>query len=99
MAEIAVEVSDREALSHLQLLAEQADGFVSESKGIDGVTLCTVIMTLGPLVINGIVKIVQAQIRAKRHVRLKIDGIEITGISDDTLIEVLREREKQAQGR
>jgi DNA-binding transcriptional ArsR family regulator len=95
MTEIAVELSDKAALQELEKLSEGADGFTSERKGMDGMTLCTVVMTLSPLVINGIVKIYQSQQEAKRHVRIKIKGVEIQGVSEQKLLEILRAAEQE----
>lgn len=92
MLEIAVEVSDKGALAQLEQLGMEANGFSAERQGIDGVTLFTAVMTLGPLVIGGIVKVVQAQEAAKKHVRVLIDGVEIRGVSEATLLAILKNR-------
>jgi hypothetical protein len=92
MPEIAIEVSDAQALEQLQLLGKDANGFSSAHQGIDGVQILTAVMTLGPLVIHGIVKIVLAQIAAKKHVRVLIDGVEIRGVSEEALMEVLQSK-------
>ncbi|QXL96535.1 hypothetical protein AUM97_013485 [Cronobacter sakazakii] len=91
MAEIAIEVSDVQVLEELETLSKDADGFSSEHQGIDGVQLFTAVMTLGPLVINGIVKIVLAQI-ARKHVRVIVDGTEISGVSEKTLMDILNSK-------
>lgn len=90
MSEIAIEVSDVQVLEQLELLGKDSDGFSSEHQGIDGVQLFTAVMTLGPLVITGIVKVVLAQIAAKKHVRVLVDGIEIHGVSEKTLMDILK---------
>lgn len=90
MPDIAIEVSDAQVLAQLELLGKDANGFSSELQGIDGVQIFTAVMTLGPLVIHGIVKVVLAQIAAKKHVRVLVDGIEIRGVSEDALLEILQ---------
>ncbi|ELY4259094.1 hypothetical protein SMZ27_003223 [Cronobacter sakazakii] len=92
MAEIAIEVSDVQVLEELETLSKDADGFSSEHQGIDGVQLFTAVMTLGPLVINGIFKIVLAQIAARKHVRVIVDGTEISGVSEKTLMDILNSK-------
>jgi len=95
MAEIAIEVSDNQALSELQQLGEHADGFTSERKGMDGITLATVVMTLVPAVIGGIVKIYQAQQQAKKYIRVSVNGIEIQGVNEDKIVEILQAAQVQ----
>ncbi|MDA8482635.1 hypothetical protein NNO07_06100 [Pseudomonas resinovorans] len=94
MPEIAIEISEKDALSQLTTLSEQADGFASERQGVDGLTLFTVIMTLTPLVINGIVDIVKSQIAAKKHIRVVVNGVEIQGVSEASLMKILETHKK-----
>jgi hypothetical protein len=92
MLDIAIEVSDEQALEQLELLGKDANGFSSKHQGIDGIQIFTAVMTLGPLVIRGIVKVVLAEIAAKKHVRVVVDGVEIRGVSEEVLLEILQSK-------
>lgn len=92
MPEIAIEVSDAQVLAQLELLGKDANGFSSEHQGIDGIQIFTAVMTLGPLVIHGIVKVVLAQIAAKKHVRVLVDGVEIRGVSEEALLDIIQSK-------
>ncbi|PFG21528.1 hypothetical protein ATH90_0203 [Pseudomonas lurida] len=89
MAEIAIEVSDELTCNQLEQIGRDENSFSSERRGMDGLSLFTVVMTLAPLVIDGIIEIIEAQIKAKKHVRVLIDGIEIRGVSEKTLLKIL----------
>jgi len=90
MPQIAIEIAERAAATELEALAQGSDAFLSERQGMDGVALFTVILTLTPVLVGGIVKIVQAQIKAKKHVHVKVRGIEIRGVSEEALIRILK---------
>lgn len=92
MTEIAIEVSEEVISCQLEQLNNNADCFVSQRRGLDGQTLFTVVMTLSPLVIHGITKVVQAQIESKKHVRVLVDGIEFRGISEGTLLKIIESK-------
>ncbi|WP_455927761.1 hypothetical protein [Pseudomonas capeferrum] len=83
MPDVSVEISETEALNQLINLDPQAE--TSKRHGMDGITVFTVVMTLAPLVIKGIVDIVNAQLAARKHVRVTVKGVEIRGVSEKTL--------------
>lgn len=89
MTEIAIEVSDEVVSYQLEQVGSDANCFALQRNGLDGQTLFTVIMTLSPLVVGGIVKVVQVQIESKKHVRVLVDGIEIRGVSESTLLRII----------
>lgn len=62
---------------------------------MDGISVSTVVMTLGPFVIKGIVDIVKAQLEAKRHVKVKVGGVEIRGVDEKTLLSLLEKTRKE----
>lgn len=97
MLDIAIEVSDKSALDQLDKLAEEGGGFSSESQGVDGVSLYTAVMTLTPIIIAGIVKVVLAQIAARKHVRVLVDGVEVVGVSEEALLEIVRLKSSSTQ--
>jgi hypothetical protein len=90
--EIAIEVSDKDAAAQLEQVGESESAISVERKGMDGMTLFTVVMPLVPLLIHGIVRIVQTQINARRHVRVMVDGMEVRGVSEETLLTMLQHR-------
>tara|TARA_R110000868_G_scaffold28294_4_gene106432 strand:- start:899 stop:1198 length:300 start_codon:yes stop_codon:yes gene_type:complete len=92
MAEIAIEISDGVISYQLEQIGNGADCFTSQRNGLDGQTLFTVIMTLSPLVIGGIVKVVQAQIESKKYVRVLVDGVEVRGVSESTLLKIIESK-------
>lgn len=90
MSDIAIELSDKAALEELNELTREVNGFTSESQGVDGLSLYTAVMTLSPIVIAGIVKVALAQIAARKHVRVLVDGVEVKGVSEAALLEIVR---------
>src|SRR5690349_12049862 len=47
------------------------------------------VVTLSTAVIPALAKVLIEHIRSKRHVRVKLRGIEITGINEETVQEIL----------
>lgn len=54
-----------------------------------GTTELLVVLT--PLVLRALTKIVTAQIAARKHVTVKVGGVELTGVSGKDAVEVLME--------
>lgn len=96
MVDIAIEVSEKSAADELEALGQEVGSFASERRGLDGQMLLTVIMTLAPMVITGIVAVVRARIAAQKHVRVIVDGMEIHGVSERALLEILKAKSPQA---
>lgn len=84
MPDIAIEITDPQALEQLKHLSP--DCIVSQRRGMDGFSVSTIVLALGPLVIKGVVDIVKAQLEAKKHVRVKVNGTEVGGVSEKTLL-------------
>ncbi|MES3090605.1 hypothetical protein QTN93_01160 [Sphingomonas aerolata] len=91
--DIAIETDSPEFAVELAAAVEGAMPISSERKGLDGATLTTIIVTLSPFAIREIVRLATAHIAAKRYVRLVKDGITIQGVSESTLLKILKESE------
>ena len=56
----------------------------------------TVLMSISAGLIPALVKIINASIAARRHISVKVDNMEITGVSEATLIKLLNSRLSKA---
>jgi hypothetical protein len=70
----------------------RASGFNADDPGIT-----EVLIALTPVVVQAVVMIVREQIASRRHVSVKVDGIELTGVSEKTAVEVLEQLTEQEE--
>jgi len=49
------------------------------------------LIALTPVVIGAVASVVRQQIAARRHVTVKVDGVELTGLSKKDALEVLEQ--------
>lgn len=98
MTDVAIETNDRDVLKQLEAIDGAADMLASERRGMDGATLFTAVLALAPAIVPAVVSIVKAQIEARKHVRVIVGGVEIRGVSEKTLMEILsKEQHKKLQ--
>jgi hypothetical protein len=62
---------------------------VVEAKGLEGTHFLNVLIGLSSLTLPLITKVVIELIRARKHVSLKVDGVELTGLSEKNAKELL----------
>jgi len=91
--DIAIETDSPELVEQIAAAVEGTMPISGERKGLDGATLTTVIVTLSLFAIREIVRLATAHIAAKRHVRFVKDGITIQGVSESTLLKILKDSE------
>ena len=91
-AEIAIETDDPELAKAILELAIDSDAFATRREGLDGITLTTIIVTLSPILIAPLFRLVRSTIEARKHVRFVKDGVTIEGVSEATLLKII-ERE------
>lgn len=93
MTDVAIETNDREVLKQLEAIDGAVDMLASERRGMDGATLFTTVLVLAPAIVPAVVSIVKAQIEARKHVRVIVGGVEIRGVSEKTLMEILKKEQ------
>jgi hypothetical protein len=91
VVDIAIETDNRQAIDALSEIEGVEDALTTERRGADGATLVTMVLTLTPPIIAGIVAIVRAEIAAKRYVKVTRKGMVIQGISEGALMKILHE--------
>lgn len=91
-AEIAIETDDPELASAILELATEDEAFATRREGLDGVTLTTIIVTLSPVLIAPLFRLVRSTVEARKHVRFVKNGVTIEGVSEATLLKII-ERE------
>lgn len=78
--------------------ASELESFELETSSFDGQSeIVTVVLTLAPMAIGLIGKLVTEQIRARRYIKIVYKGVQIQGLSDENathLIEKLIEKSK-----
>ena len=62
-----------------------------ETDGFDGTSFISVLVDLTQILVPSITGIVIASIRAKKHVSIKRNGIEIKGINEKTADKLIRD--------
>lgn len=87
MVDIAIETDDRNLFAELSKI----DGAVlqADKRGMDGATILTTVVTLSPMVIGAIVKLVRMSLDARKHVKVTYKGTTIQGVSEETLLRIL----------
>ena len=91
LREIVIAFEGEEPDGLAELLAEHGDRItVVEAKGFEAFDFTTqLLVVLGPPVVIQLGGLIKTHLESNRHVRIKVDGVEITGISPDKAVEVL----------
>ncbi len=89
MVDIAIETDSPELVAELEQLEGTAPSLTGHSQGWDGLSVATVVLSLSAPVVPALVKILKANIEARRHVRVKKGGVTIEGVSEATLLKIL----------
>lgn len=89
--EIVIGFEGEEPDGLAELLAEHGDRItVVEAKGFEAFDFTTqLLVVLGPPVVIQLGGLIKTHLESNRHVRIKADGVEITGVSPDKAVEVL----------
>ena len=92
MTNILVEL-DRKDSDFYQPLIEELDKKVTvvEASRFDGVLVLQILASINAVTLPLLAKLISESIRAKRYVVVKKKGVEITGLSANDAIKVLRE--------
>ena len=86
--EILVERADSD--SWLNALTRAEVPFESaQHRGVDGSDVVSLLIVLGPPAIAGIVAVARAQIQSRKFVKLKYRGMEVQGVSEDSVERIL----------
>lgn len=91
MSEVAIETDSQELVEELKKLAGEDALVAGERRGMDGVTLVTVLLVLSPPIIASVTRLIKANIEARKHVRVIKDGVTIEGVSESTLKKLLHD--------
>src|SRR5262249_25493194 len=62
-----------------------------EGKAFDGGVASTLIVALSAAAVPAIVKIYAAYVGSKKHIKLKYKDVEIQGVSESTLLELVKQ--------
>ncbi|MHA6718654.1 hypothetical protein ACX40Y_04295 [Sphingomonas sp. RS6] len=91
MANLSLEIEKAEADAYrAEAEAAAPDAQFVEIKRFDGgVAIVAVVLPLLTATLPFITKIVLEQIRAKRHVVVKVDGVELRGLDADSASKIL----------
>ena len=89
LSEIAIETDSPQLAEALKNLNEGGGTVAGERRGLDGVTLITILITLSPMVIAPVTKLLKASIDARKHVRVIKNGMTVEGVSEATLLKLL----------
>ena len=91
MVDVVIEVDreDSDAISQIsEFIGDDSDFYeVSGFGGTEGVV--AFIVTISSVTIGSISKILIESVRAKRHVKIKYKGVEISGVSEANLTGIL----------
>jgi hypothetical protein len=76
-----------------ELLADHAGEItVVRAKGFEAFEFGTeLLVVLGPTVVIQLASIIKTHLKTSRRVRIKVDGVEIEGVTADKALEVLKE--------
>jgi hypothetical protein len=74
-----------------ELTVMSASGFNAPDPGAT-----EVLVVLGPAVIASLTAIVREHIASKRHVSIKVDGVELTGMSGQDASEILAQLQRES---
>jgi hypothetical protein len=95
-AEIAIETDSPELVRAITNLVAEESALTSKREGLDGATLTTLVLTITPLVVGQLFRVLRASIEAKQHVRLVHKGMTVQGVSEATLLRII---EQQSRGK
>jgi hypothetical protein len=89
--EIVIAFKGEEPDGLAELLAEHGDRItVVEAKGFEAFDFTTqLLVVLGPPAVIQLGGLIKTHLESNRHVQIKADGVEITGVSPDKAVEVL----------
>ncbi len=95
MLNIALELLPDEAETALEAVkAAGVDAQAFRSNGFDASSIVTLIIELSPNAIGLILAIYAVNKRAKKHVSLKFKGMEVSGVSEETLLKLIEKAKK-----
>ena len=89
---ITLEITKRDTRAFSELTTTYPDDVqVVETDRLDGaIELFEMVIKLTPEVLTAITTIIVTLIRSRRHLRIKYKGIELTGISEANIVEILQ---------
>lgn len=90
--ECYLEVTDEPSIQQALESMPAGEFEVFKAKRADAAaTVLEIITYLSPLTIPVIAGIIKEQIRARKHVKVKVKGVELQGLSEETVERILRE--------
>lgn len=60
-----------------------------ESEGMDGVQITTFILDLSKIIVPPVAAVLAAKVASRREIKIKIDGIEVSGETESQVLKVL----------
>ena len=94
--DIAVPRDDKDEIAKC-LQAEQVDFLAVSSQGFDGVHTVELLVTLTPPVAVFLAGLYAKRIAANRHISLKYKGIEVKGVSEATLLKIIKRANRRGK--
>lgn len=89
VSEVAIETDCLQLIEALKSLAGEGAVVAGERRGLDGITLVTILITLSPAIIASVTKLIKSSIESKKHVRVIKDGMTVEGVSESTLLKLM----------
>lgn len=87
MSTIAIEIGDQDLQQEIEALTPAT---VVRGKSLDGTAgMMILVISLAPAIIKQLAAIVTSALERNKHIRLVYDGIEVQGVSEDALLEII----------
>jgi hypothetical protein len=89
MKQVAI-LGPREAVEQTIKDADLSSGQIFDSEGIDGVQITTVVVDMAQIIVPSAAAILAAKIANRRDIKIKIDGIEVSGRTEEEVLRTLK---------
>lgn len=94
--EIQVPLSDQEGVAK-EMEENGIEFSSSSSQGFDGNGVASFLVELAPHILTFLAGIYAERTKSRKWVKYKDEGVEITGVSEETLLEILRQRKQSEE--
>jgi hypothetical protein len=90
-ATIVIETDSPDLISDFLTTNGISPGTPIERRGLDGMHLYTVVVTLTPVMLAALVQLYRTAAKSRRHVKFIRKGVIIQGVSEKTLLKILED--------
>jgi hypothetical protein len=98
---IAIEVlkPNGNAFSELQQASPEVIEFVDTNRLSGETDIIAAIVTISSFTLPLVANIITELIRSRQYVKVKVKGIEVSGLSESNAMEILKKYEKESHGK